>query len=94
MSIFEALMLICFGAAWPPSIYKSLTSKSTSGKSLTFLIIVMLGYICGILNKIFYHFDYVIFLYILNLIMVFADSCIYLRNKKLEKATSSKTESI
>lgn len=31
MSIFEVIMLICFGAAWPFSIYKSYTSTSTSG---------------------------------------------------------------
>ena len=27
MSIFEVLMLLCFGAAWPFSIYKSYTLK-------------------------------------------------------------------
>ena len=32
MSIYEIIMLICFGAAWPFSIYKSLKSKSTKEK--------------------------------------------------------------
>jgi hypothetical protein len=27
--IFEALMLICFGAAWPFSIYKMLKTKKS-----------------------------------------------------------------
>ena len=44
-------MLICFGAAWPFSIYKSLKSKSTAGKSLIFLIVVEVGYIAGIIHK-------------------------------------------
>lgn len=84
MSIFEIGMLICFGAAWPFSIYRSYTSKSVAGKSLYFLLIIMLGYVCGILNKVFYNYDYVIFLYIVNLLMVSADCLLYLRNVKLQ----------
>ena len=34
MSIFEATMLICFGAAWPMNIAKSLRMKSTDRKSV------------------------------------------------------------
>jgi len=45
MSIFEMLMLLCFGAAWPFSIYKSYKSKSVDGKSPYFLVILILGYI-------------------------------------------------
>lgn len=82
--IFEILMLACFGAAWPFSIYKSYTSKSTGGKSVYFLIVIMVGYVSGILNKLFYHYDYVIYLYLLNLVMVFTDTMLYLRNKKLQ----------
>ena len=36
MSIFEAIMLICFGAAWPFSIYKSYTSRENTGKSILY----------------------------------------------------------
>lgn len=82
--IFEILMLACFGAAWPFSIYKSYKSKSTGGKSVYFLIVIMVGYVSGILNKLFYHYDYVIYLYLLNLVMVFTDTMLYLRNKKLQ----------
>lgn len=82
--IFEILMLACFGAAWPFSIYKSYTSKTTGGKSVYFLIVIMVGYVAGILNKLFYHYDYVIYLYLLNLVMVFTDTMLYLRNKKLQ----------
>lgn len=82
--IFEILMLACFGAAWPFSIYKSYKSKSTGGKSVYFLIVIMVGYVAGILNKLFYHYDYVIYLYLLNLVMVFTDTMLYLRNKKLQ----------
>lgn len=86
MSVFEALMLICFGAAWPFSIYKSYYSKSTKGKSLIFLVILIVGYIAGILHKLLFAFDYVILLYILNLIMVSVDALLYLRNRKISAA--------
>lgn len=82
MSIFEMIMLICFGAAWPFSIYKSYTSRSTSGKSIFFLIVIMIGYVSGIINKIFYNYNWVIYLYMLNLTMVFIDTMLYVRNSK------------
>jgi len=85
MSLLEMTMLICFGAAWPLSIYKSYTSKSTAGKSVFFLIIIMVGYIAGILNKLLYNYDFVIYLYILNLCMVFIDTLLYFRNSKAIK---------
>lgn len=85
MSIFEILMLLCFGAAWPFSIYKSYKSKSVAGKSPYFLVILMSGYVFGILNKIIYNFDVVIYLYGLNLIMVSTDFILYLKNIKLAK---------
>ncbi len=85
MSIFEIIMLLCFGAAWPFSIYKSYISRSASGKSIGFLIIILVGYVAGILNKLYYSFDFVIYLYVLNFLMVFADMCLYYRNKRLEK---------
>ena len=84
MSIFEAGMLLCFGAAWPTSIVKSLKSRSTQGKSVTFLFIVLVGYVFGIIHKILYSMDIVLIFYIINLIMVSTDTLIYFRNKKLE----------
>ena len=93
MSFFEALMLICFGTAWPASIYKSYVSQSVEGKSLMFMLIVEVGYLAGILHKFLYSFDMVIWLYILNLIMVTIDICLYARNYRysLQVATESNT---
>lgn len=85
MSIFELIMLVCFGAAWPFSIYKSYKSKSVSGKSPYFLVVIIIGYISGILNKIFYNYDFVVYLYFINLIMVTTDFILYLKNSKLLK---------
>jgi len=85
MSIFEIIMLLCFGAAWPFSIYKSYKSRSVEGKSLLFLLVIFIGYGSGILHKIFFYYDKVIFLYLLNMVMVGTDILLYFRNKKLSK---------
>jgi hypothetical protein len=85
MSIFEIIMLLCFGAAWPFSIYKSYVSRKNSGKSVIFLFIVFVGYVAGILHKIFYSLDFVIYLYILNGLMVIADIAIYYRNSVIKE---------
>jgi len=87
MSIFEIGMLVCFGAAWPASIVKSYRSRSTEGKSILFLFILFTGYIFGILHKVYYRYDYVIFLYILNSIMVFTDIMLYFRNRHIERSS-------
>lgn len=85
MKILEAIMLICFGMAWPFSIVKSFKSKSTNGKSILFLIVLIVGYIAGIINKVLYSNDIVLYLYILNLSMVSIDAILWFRNKKYEK---------
>ena len=85
MSIFEITMLACFGAAWPVSIWKSMKSKSTSGKSLPFIIIIGAGYVAGMLHKIVYNFDTVFYLYLLNLLMVGTDIILYFVNVQREK---------
>ena len=83
MSIFEALMIIAFGVAWPASIYKSYVSRSNGGKSLMFLVIAFVGYIFGIVHKVFYNYDLVLILYIINTLMIAADIALYYRNSKL-----------
>lgn len=80
MSIFEIIMLACFGAAWPFSIYKSYRSRQTAGKSLLFLYVILIGYLSGVIHKLLYSKDPVIFLYLLNAAMVFTDLLLYYRN--------------
>lgn len=83
MSLFEIIMLICFGAAWPLSIYKSYTSRSTEGKSVYFLFVILIGYLAGMLHKMFYLYDAVVYLYLLNFTMVLIDLLIYFRNSRI-----------
>jgi hypothetical protein len=96
MSPFEIAMLVCFGAAWPVSIWKSIRTRQVDGKSLPFLVIVLVGYGAGILHKLLYKFDLVIYLYGLNAAMVATDIVLYLRNRlyhmRLSLAAAGKPE--
>ena len=84
--IFEFIMLACFGLSWPISVYKSFTSHSTKGKSVIFIIAIIIGYVSGIVGKILNgQINYVLVLYIINLIMVSVDLVLYFFNHKHEK---------
>ncbi|MCX7726674.1 MAG: hypothetical protein N2053_07470 [Chitinispirillaceae bacterium] len=82
MSIFEIIMLLCFGTSWPISIAKSLRTHIVAGKSPLFMTIVIIGYASGILHKLFFSRDWVIFLYFFNLFMVVFDLLLYFKFSK------------
>ena len=84
MSIFEIIMLACFGFAWPISIHKSWTSKSTGGKSPIFSYVVIFGYLSGLTHKWLNSRDLVMVLYAINMVMVTIDLLIYYRNRRIE----------
>ena len=92
MSIFEAGMLLCFGAAWPMNIIKSLRSRTAAGKSVIFQWAILVGYICGITNKLLYSMDIVLVLYILNFVMVATDTVLIYRNRLLDKKRAAGEE--
>ena len=86
MQIFEFIMLACFGLSWPISVYKSIKSKSTQGKSIVFIIAIIIGYISGIIGKIVNHkLSYVLIIYCFNLIVVSVDLVLFFINRKNEK---------
>ena len=86
MQIFEFVMLACFGLSWPISVYKSIKSKSTQGKSIVFIIAIIIGYISGIIGKIVNHqLTYVLIIYCFNLIVVSVDLVLFFINRKNEK---------
>ena len=92
--ILEIIMLLCFGASWPLNVIKSYKARTTRGKSLGFLILIIIGYIAGIISKLtndaymqaFGQKWYVLCFYVLNLLMVSLDVAMYFRNKKLMKS--------
>lgn len=89
---FEILMIVSFGASWPLNVIKSYKSRTAKGKSLIFLCLIFFGYIAGIISKLLNESYmesisckwYVLFFYVLNLIMVGMDLCLYIRNRKLD----------
>lgn len=84
--IFEAVMVICFGLSWPLSVYKSWKSRTAKGKSLFFEIFIWLGYVSGITGKLItQNLTYVFIFYIINIVMVSVDICLYIRNIRLDK---------
>lgn len=78
-------MLMCFGISWPVNVMKSIRMKSAKGKSLAFLIAIFVGYIFGIIHKLIYSRDGVLYLYILNLIMVGMDLALYFVNRRRDR---------
>lgn len=91
ISIFEAIMLLCFGAAWPINIAKTLKNRSAKGKSGLFLMVLIAGYLAGITHKILYSQDIVMMLYIINLIMISTDFVLYLHFKKQDRLKETQT---
>ena len=83
MSIFEAGMLICFGASWPAAVAKTYRTKNVKGKSRLFLWLVIVGYICGMIHKVLFNFDLVFYLYVLNTLLVATDLLLVYRYRKL-----------
>lgn len=82
MSVFEAIMLICFGASWPAAVYKTYTTKNVESKSLLFMSLIILGYLAGMAHKYFNSYDFVFWLYVANLALVLCDLVLYFRYKE------------
>lgn len=91
--LLEIIMIVSFGFSWPMNVFKSYRARTTKGKSLSFLCLIFFGYIAGIASKLtndaymaaFSQKWYVLFFYVLNLIMVGTDLCLYYRNHKLDQ---------
>jgi len=79
VSVFEILMLLCFAFSWPFSIIKALRTKVVIGKSPIFMTIIIVGYFFGILHKVFYNYDWVVYLYLFNLLIVAFDLFLYFK---------------
>ncbi|MBR3917764.1 MAG: hypothetical protein IKJ59_03390 [Clostridia bacterium] len=84
--ILETIMLVCFGFSWPLNVIKAYKARTTKGTSLIFIILIIIGYIAGILSKIISgQINYVLIAYILNLAIVSVNVAIYFRNAAIDK---------
>ena len=85
--LMEVCMIVSFGCSWPVNVIKSYKVRTTKGKSLAFLLLIFVGYICGIIGKVMSPACkwYALFFYILNCLMVSVDLLLYARNYRLDK---------
>ena len=95
----EIVMIVSFGISWPMNVMKSYKARTTKGKSLAFILLILFGYVAGITSK-FVNEDYmanigqkwyVLFFYVLNFIEISIDVALYFRNTKLDKERDALT---
>ena len=85
-SILETIMLICFGLSWPINLMKAYKARTAKGSSLFFILLIIIGYIAGILAKLVSgQINYVLIAYVFNLVMVSLNLLVYFRNTALDK---------
>lgn len=84
-SIFETIMLVCFGLSWPINLMKAYRARTAKSTSLPFLILIITGYVGGITAKIVSgNLNYVFAVYIINIAIVLGNLAIYVRNCALD----------
>lgn len=84
--ILESIMLICFGFSWPMNVIKGYKARTAKSMSLPFIVLIISGYIAGIMAKLVsQQINFVLIVYLLNLAIVSLNLVIYFRNKKLDK---------
>jgi uncharacterized membrane protein len=84
--LLEAMMLVCFGLSWPISVIKNIKSRSAKNMSLRFTLLIIFGYIFGIVAKLMNGvINYVLIVYFINLVAVSMNVVVYFVNKKIDK---------
>ena len=71
--IFEIIMVVLFGCSWPLNVMKSWRVRTTKGKSLMFLLFILIGYIFGIASKFINpNFDFATKWYVVFFLLFFS----------------------
>ena len=85
-SIFETIMLVCFGLSWPINVIKAYKARTANATSLPFILLIFTGYIAGISSKVVSgQMNYVFVVYLINLAIVLLNIVVYFRNVALDK---------
>ena len=87
--ILEALMLVCFGLAWPMATLRLLRSGSAEGRRLGFTLVILCGYLAGALSKLLgtpasAGLPPVFWLYLLNTLSVGANAALQWHFRRLQ----------
>lgn len=97
-SFWEIGMLLCFAFSWPMSIVKTLKTKIVIGKSPFFMILIIVGYVFGIIDKVTNDFDVVTWLWVFNASLVSFDLFLYYyfisKNRPAHKSFIDKVKQI
>lgn len=84
--LLESTMLVCFGLSWPMNLAKNIKARSARNMSLQFILLIITGYVAGITAKIYTHrFNYVLAVYLLNLVIVSANVVVYFINRRYDR---------
>ena len=95
--VLEIVMICSFGVSWPVNVIKSYRARTAKGKSLSFLCLILFGYVAGIAAKFcnpsymaaFSQKWYVLIFYVFNLLMVGLDIILYFRNRRIDKESEN-----
>ncbi len=84
--ILEFAMLFAFGFSWPFAICKTCRAKRVDGKSPMFMVIVIVGYLCGIAAHLVEGSKlWLVWVYALDICLVASDLtlyCVYARRMR------------
>ena len=83
-TLFEALMILCWGISWPFAVWKTLRTRNVEGVSIFFLWLVFVGYVSGVFFKLSVaraegFVNPVIILYLFNFLIVGTELVLYYR---------------
>jgi len=92
LTLFEMVMLLCFGGSWPFAIAKTIRTKEVSGASPLFYALILTGYLCGIIHKLETNPNFVLVFYVLNAAMV-ATQLVLLTHYRAQKSEPSRDHS-
>lgn len=81
-TVFEVCMLVGFGVSWPFAVARTWRTRNVVGLSPAFLWCVFLGYVSGVLFKVFGRLDAVVALYALNGTLVATEIALYYRFRR------------
>ena len=86
--ILEFAMLIAFGVSWPFAIWRTYRAKRVDGKSPAFMVIVLVGYLCGVAARLLdadAGNDWLLAVYLADMALVSTDLALYCRYSRLNR---------
>ena len=80
-------MLFAFGFSWPFAIARTYRAKRVDGKSPAFMVIVLLGYLCGIAAHLVEGTKlWLCIVYLVDMALVSTDLCLYFHYSRQRRA--------